>query len=451
MKGTSYRNKLIITFLIADLIILLVIVQGYLFSNNQLAAENPVKYTQNYHIFMGVMLFIAIVFMSITTISFIRGFRIGFERVSKITHELITGNLDVDMGEIKNDEFGRLILDYKKLIEEQKEEAELAEAVANGDLTITITPRSDKDQLGYALKKMVAKNQHALSNINESAYQVMTSSSQVASASEALAQGSTEQASAIEEITSSITDIAEKTKVNATNATEASELMHNAIDYVNKGNEQMESMMSAMDDINKSSESISKIIKVIDDIAFQTNILALNAAVEAARAGDAGKGFAVVAEEVRNLAAKSAAAAAETAELIESSISKVEAGSKIADDTAQALVSITDGVTQSEKIVNNIAEASNYQATAVAQINQAINQVSQVVQTNSATSEECAAASEELSGQATHMRDMLSIYNLGDAAKQVQIAVTENNQNKYESKNNPNEQIISLGEGFGKY
>lgn len=451
MKGTSYRNKLIITFLVADLIILLVIVQGYLFSNNQLAAENPVKYTQNYHVFMGVMLIIAIVFMSITTISFIRGFRIGFERVSKITHELTAGNLDVDMGEIKNDEFGRLMLDYKKLIEAQKEEAELAEAVANGNLTITITPRSDKDQLGYALKKMVEKNQNALSNINESAYQVMTSSSQVASASEALAQGSTEQASAIEEITSSITDIAEKTKVNATNATEASELMHNAIDYVNRGNEQMEGMMSAMDDINKSSESISKIIKVIDDIAFQTNILALNAAVEAARAGDAGKGFAVVAEEVRNLAAKSAAAAAETAELIESSITKVEAGSKIADDTAQALVSITDGVTQSEKIVNNIAEASNYQATAVAQINQAINQVSQVVQTNSATSEECAAASEELSGQAIHMRDMLSIYNLGDAAKQVQTAVTENNQDKYESKNNPNEQIISLGEGFGKY
>lgn len=451
MKGTSYRNKLIITFLVADLIILLVIVQGYLFSNNQLAAENPVNYTQDYHVFMGAMLFVAIVFMGITTISFIRGFRIGFEKVSKITHELTSGNLDVDMGEIKNDEFGRLILDYKKLIEAQKEEAELAEAVANGDLTITITPRSDKDQLGYALKKMVAKNQNALSNINESAYQVMTSSSQVASASEALAQGSTEQASAIEEITSSITDIAEKTKVNATNATEASDLMHNAIDYVNKGNEQMEGMMSAMDDINKSSESISKIIKVIDDIAFQTNILALNAAVEAARAGDAGKGFAVVAEEVRNLAAKSAAAAAETAELIESSISKVEAGSKIADDTAQALVSITDGVTQSEKIVNNIAEASNYQATAVAQINQAINQVSQVVQTNSATSEECAAASEELSGQAIHMRDMLSIYNLGDAAKQVQTAVTENNQDKYESKNNPNEQIISLGEGFGKY
>ena len=127
MKGTSYRNKLIITFLVADLIILLVIVQGYLFSNNQLAAENPVKYTQDYHVFMGAMLFVAIVFMGITTISFIRGFRIGFEKVSKITHELTSGNLDVDMGEIKNDEFGRLILDYKKLIEAQKEEAHQAD------------------------------------------------------------------------------------------------------------------------------------------------------------------------------------------------------------------------------------------------------------------------------------------------------------------------------------
>ena len=451
MKGTSFRNKLIITFLGADLIILITIIQTYLFSNNQLTADDPVKYTHNYQVFLGIVFFGSIVFMGFTTIYFLRGFRKGFNKISEVTHELIAGNLDVDMGEIKNDEFGRLKKDYQKLIDAQKEELKLAEAVANGDLTVTIVPRSDKDMLGYALQKMVEKNLNALSNINESAYQVMTSSSQVASASEALAQGSTEQASAIEQITSSITDIAEKTKVNATNATEASDLMHSAIDYVSRGNEQMEGMMNAMDDINKSSESISRIIKVIDDIAFQTNILALNAAVEAARAGDAGKGFAVVAEEVRNLAAKSAQAAAETAELIESSIVKVEAGSKIADDTAKALVSITDGVTQSEKIVNNIAEASNYQATAVAQINQAINQVSQVVQTNSATSEECAAASGELSGQAIHMRDMISIYNLGESSGQGQIAAPETRAEKIHMQSNPNEQIISLGEGSGKY
>jgi len=269
----------------------------------------------------------------------------------------------------------------------------------------------------------------------------------VASASDALAQGSTEQASAIEQITSSISEIAEKTRENAAQANTAADLVNVAIRDVEKGNEEMREMVIAMDDINKSSESISKIIKVIDDIAFQTNILALNAAVEAARAGDAGKGFAVVAEEVRNLAAKSAAAAAETAEMIEDSIAKVAVGSKLADETAKALEDISKAVKESEVIINNIAESSNYQATAVAQINQGIGQVSQVVQTNSATSEECAAASEELSNQAIRMRDLLSIYKLNEA-EHTPVADDVEVETVAEHVNEP---IISLGEGFGKY
>ena len=365
-------------------------------------------------------------------------------QLSKAASEIAMGRVDIEMVKYHNDEFGELVDRYTDVINNIKHQAEIAEEVANGNLTVHVDVKSSDDVLGKALKKLVEDNLNALSNISDAGSQVTVSSSQVASASQALAQGSTQQASAIQEITASIDEIAEKTKQNAEQANEASGLVSVAIGDVKEGNEQMKNMMVAMQDINKSSESISKIIKVIDDIAFQTNILALNAAVEAARAGEAGKGFAVVAEEVRSLAAKSASAAAETAELIEASIEKVNSGSKIADDTAKAMDAIANVVQKSEVIINGIAESSNYQATAVAQIEQAITQVSQVVQTNSATSQECAAASEELSNQASRMREMLSIYNLGSGR-------STSTAGSYSSMSSMNEQVISLGDGFDKY
>ena len=448
-KKMMMRTKIIIGFVALDVIALFLIWAGYSTAStivNQWETINPQKYLMSYTIFTGILLAVFLLVAGGISIAIPRQLRISSKNLINITREIARGNMDVEIKKLYNDEFGLVIDEYVKMAEAIHNQALVAQAVAEGDMTVTVIPSSDVDTMGNALATLVNRNGQALGNINDAAYQVMISASQVASASDALAQGSTEQASAIEQITSSISEIAEKTRANAAQANTAAELVDIAIKDVEKGNVEMREMVVAMEDINKSSESISKIIKVIDDIAFQTNILALNAAVEAARAGDAGKGFAVVAEEVRNLAAKSAAAAAETAEMIEDSIAKVAIGSKLADETAKALEDISKAVKESEVIINNIAESSNYQATAVAQINQGIGQVSQVVQTNSATSEECAAASEELSNQAIRMRDLLSIYKLNET----EHAVVEET-NGFSAIEHDNEPIISLGEGFGKY
>ena len=444
------RTKIIVSFIILTICIMFLLYAGYTTAATIIHEANPTKYLSSYATFTAILTVVIFSVIGGIAFSIPRQIRRSSQNLIQITREIAKGNMDVEIKKIYNDEFGLVVDEYVLMVESIRNQAKAAQAVAEGDMTVEVVPASDVDTMGNALKTLVERNGNALGNINDAAYQVMTSASQVASASEALAQGSTEQASAIEQITSSISEIAEKTRENADQANNAANLVNEAIVDVEKGNEEMREMVIAMEEINKSSESISKIIKVIDDIAFQTNILALNAAVEAARAGDAGKGFAVVAEEVRNLAAKSAAAAEETAEMIEASIAKVAVGSRLADETAKALEDISNAVKQSEVLINNIAESSNYQATAVAQINQGIGQVSQVVQTNSATSEECAAASEELSNQAVRMRDLLSIYKLDESAVVARYHELDDSVDTVAA-GESHEPVISLGEGFGKY
>ena len=450
MKNLKMHTKLVVGYVILSLLLIFSLYTGYSAAGQIVAADPSVQqeYLSKYAYFTAILFVVMTIVTTGISIVLTKQMRTSFAKLTKAADDMAAGKTDIKLQKDANDEFGMLMDDFQKVIDGTRYQAQVAQEVADGNLTVEVRPRSDEDVMGMALKKLVNNNQHALGNIKDAAYQVTTSSSQVASASEALAQGSTEQASAIEQITASIDDVAEKTKQNASQANVAAGLMGQAIVDVKKGNEEMQQMVTAMQDINKASENISKIIKVIDDIAFQTNILALNAAVEAARAGEAGKGFAVVAEEVRNLAAKSASAAAETAEMIEDSIAKVEAGSKIAHETAVSLEEITEVVKKSETIINEIADASNYQATAIAQIDQAIEQVSQVVQTNSATSQQCAAASIELSNQAGRVREMLAIYKLNGHSY---MDMGTSTGRHYESQTDRNEQIISLKDGFGKY
>lgn len=413
------------------------------------SAENNAKLERDTSIRMALQLgvgVVAVLFTMFYSLMLIKGITVPVKKASEAAKKLAKGDVEVDCTKINDDDLGELLDEFAVMVKATEEQARIADVIADGDLTVTVNPRGSKDILGIALKKLVDDNNMILSNIKESTMQVTVGSEQVASASQALAQGATEQASAIQQVTASMDEIAERTKLNASKANEADTLVMGVKDMALSGNSQMKDMVSAMNDIGEASETTSQIIKTIDNIAFQTNILALNAAVEAARAGVHGKGFAVVAEEVRSLAEKSASAAKDTQEKIEDTIHKVENGIRLAEATAKALDEISNNIDRVADLVSTIATASNDQATAVSQVDQAIGQVSQVVQTNSATSEECAAASEELSNQAANLRNLMSNYKLvsGKGGSGLDAGVPYNSSNH-------NEQIISLGGEFGKY
>lgn len=267
---------------------------------------------------------------------------------------------------------------------------------------------SFKENVNSAIRNLNS----ALLEVMSASTQVQTGAQQVSDSANTLSQGATEQAASLEEISSSLSEVGGNTKVNAENAGAARELGLKSKSDAVAGNTQMTEMVSAMSEIKKSSTEISKIIKVIDEIAFQTNLLALNAAVEAARAGKHGKGFAVVAEEVRNLAQRSAKAAKESSDMIITSNKRVDAGELTASKTATQLGEIVLSSTKMTDLVSEIAEASNEQAKALAQIVTALAQVDQVTQKNTASAEESSSASQELTNEANKLLELVSQFEL---------------------------------------
>lgn len=321
----------------------------------------------------------------------------------------------------RNDEIGSIAEAVNKLSLSLKNASDdigrILGEMSDGNFTVD-TGRNNAYYIGdfsvisENLSSIKTKISSVLSDISVSAEQVHSNSEQVASISQTLSQGTVEQNESVDELAKNLGAIEKQIRENSVNCSEARSVMDKTSAAVADVDNKMSDLTEAMVKINDASNKINNIINTIEDIAFQTNILALNAAVEAARAGAAGKGFAVVADEVRNLASKSAEAVKNTTELIETSIAAVNNGAKLTKQTASSMEELDKYTLEFKQIVGDIAESGDKQANMVVKINEGISRISNVVQSNSATAEESAAASEELSGQAGMLKELIEKFRL---------------------------------------
>jgi len=304
------------------------------------------------------------------------GIIVSVRKITKAATDLADGNLDVDVQVRTKDETAILATAFTNLAHSLKGKTDVALAIAQGDLTVWVPLSSDADRLGKCLVRMRYSLYDSIKDLKGLAESIGEEASSLTQVNQTLVGNSTHSAEQLKEISGSISSLHTQTEQNANSARDAESLTKSAMDGSNDGREKMGRMVQAMETITRGSDEIKKIIRVIDDIAFQTNLLALNAAVEAARAGQHGKGFAVVAEEVRNLAARSAKAAKETAVLIEESIRQVGLGSGVARETSDSLNVITDQVEKINKIVSTISEESDQQAKHLGGMTDTVGQVS---------------------------------------------------------------------------
>lgn len=322
--------------------------------------------------------------------------------------------------------------------------AQAMEAFANGDLTVTLVPRTPlleiPEQADLALmattfnelRNQIVKAVESYNQARESlsslvvetrisADSIAKSSTEVAIGNDDLAQRTEEQASSLEETASSMEEMTGTVRQNADNARQANQLALQAKDSAEKGGAVVSNAVSTMAEINQASKRIADIISVIDEIAFQTNLLALNAAVEAARVGEQGRGFAVVAGEVRNLAGRSATAAKEIKSLVQDSVQKVQDGSKLVNESGAQLEEIVTSVKKVADIISEIAAAAQEQSEGIEQVNKAISQMEQITQQNSALVEEASAASESMKQQALGLQGLVGQFQI-DPSKLAQLA-----------------------------
>ena len=333
--------------------------------------------------------------------------------IEDVAKELTEGNLHSNLEYHSDDEIGRLAHSMRKstrILGTYIDDIDRAmKLFSEGNFDVQPEVEWRGDFVGIlnsfmAFEKSMADTVKGIQNVSD---QVSSGAEQVAASANDLADGATNQASVVEELTATVTGVSEQIEHNSNAAKEISGRVGNLGGAILESNGKMREMVDSMNEINQASQEIDKIIATINEIATQTNLLALNASIEAARAGEAGKGFAVVANQVNVLADQSAQAAKESAALIESSVSAVEKGMVVAKETAAQLEEVADTSKIITREVTGIAETLETQAAEMKQINLGIEQINDVVQTNSATSQECAAASEQMSDEADGLREMI--------------------------------------------
>jgi len=332
---------------------------------------------------------------------------------------LARGELPDPMDEPMSGRFEDMRDSLNGLIASTRTVTEAAEAIASGNFSVRVDVRSQADRVMTSFRSM-------LETLNESLIQVRNASDDMASRSDELrstannlSAGASSQAATLEEITGQMTQMTDQTRQSAKSAQEARALAEAVRDNADAGDKQMRAMVDAMRDIVKAGQEVGKVIKVIDGIAFQTNLLALNAAVEAARAGTHGKGFAVVAEEVRNLAVRSAEAARETSEMVESTNHKVSQGMSTAEKTAGKLAEMVSMINRAADLVGNIANTSEKQANGIAEVDTGLVEVNQITQRAASIAQQSAGVAEELSNAARSLKQMTSRFQLRAQTKAV--------------------------------
>lgn len=345
------------------------------------------------------------------------------QEIEKVAKELASGNLHSTLEYHSDDEIGYLAHSLRKSIRilgsYVDDISRSMTEFSNGNFDVQPEVEWKGDFVGIldAFMKFESSMADTVKGIQRVADQVKGGSNQVSDSATELAQGATEQASITEELATTIESVSTQVSNNAERAKDISLKVDNSGKEILQSNTKMHEMVSSMSEINEASQEISKIIATINDIASQTNLLALNASIEAARAGEAGKGFAVVADQVSTLAAQSSEAAKESTILIESSVKAVEKGMVIVNETAKQLENVVTSSKVITEEVNGVAEALSAQEDAFEQISSGVDHINDVVQTNAATSQECAAASHEMSSQATMLEELIRELHVGKFKK----------------------------------